>query len=255
MAIVASSVVSLLKAALDAEGSDYYTFDNDYKFAINYSLDQIVRIINAKYGFTKFPEEVLKELIKVRLYRTSKRSRITIADTVWGIVSIHPEAEYDVMTGGVPTPSAVANLYESSLITNCAYYKSKYDAKRLTAEEWEETEENPFSSGYDITAENGIKEYAWMETEDYGLGSSDAAYPTSYQLMIKPILDQKYVGVRYIKMPDRVTTTSSVIEFPSSVLNFIVSYALVFIAIKQGDHTNVYGIGNEQIDAQLMSII
>ena len=48
--ILASDIIADLKAALDAEGSDYYTEAQDYIPAINRAMDYIVTVFNKAFA-------------------------------------------------------------------------------------------------------------------------------------------------------------------------------------------------------------
>lgn len=254
MSITASTIVSQMSAALDAEGSDYYTFANDYMPAINYGIDQVIRVINSKFGGTKFPEESLRELVQARVWRTNVYGRISMPSTTWSVLGVYPEIEYDVhTTGDALLPTAPANKYQSDIITNAVFIRSNYTAKRLNPDEFDDVDSNPLAAGYGTGKSVCIKEYAWCEMETYGLNNADDWYPSGkFEIAIKPILDQKIVGLRILKNPTKVTATNSVLEFPISMQTIITDYALLYIAIKQGDHTNVYGVAVDELDKQLL---
>ena len=60
--IAVSTVIERMQAILDAEGSTRYTFDRDYKPAINYAIEYYCSVFNSAFGNNKLTEENLREL-------------------------------------------------------------------------------------------------------------------------------------------------------------------------------------------------
>ena len=51
--IAVQTVVDRMKSVLDAEGSDRYLFDQDFKPAINSAIDWLVAVFNAAFSDKK----------------------------------------------------------------------------------------------------------------------------------------------------------------------------------------------------------
>jgi len=103
MPIPVSLIIDQCNALLDAEDSDRYTFDEDYKLAINNTQKWLVSLFHRIYG-SKFSEEALKELIKVGVFKASNYSRISItnnpnAPTIFWQYNIDAVAAVNVATG------------------------------------------------------------------------------------------------------------------------------------------------------------
>jgi len=68
---------------VDPNGSDYYTFNLDYKPAIDYATYHLTALIRSLLGSNKFSEEALRELTSIQMFQTSKYSRVNIPDNIF----------------------------------------------------------------------------------------------------------------------------------------------------------------------------
>ena len=92
--ISVQTVIERIASVLDAEDSDRYTFERDFKPAINSSVEWLQAVFNKAFAEKKLSEEDLKELIKVVVFQTSQFSRINldqINDSIWSLMRINPE--------------------------------------------------------------------------------------------------------------------------------------------------------------------
>jgi hypothetical protein len=242
--ITTQSIVTLMEAQLDAEGSDRYLFDQDYRPAINSAKDWIVSIFKHVFADKSVSEESLRDLVFIRVFQTSKFSRInvdkaTLGHDIWSILSVNPNARtYPNST--ILTPSKDE---ESLYRTDLTYLDSETFAKRLSVEEWENMKTNIFAAG-NQSITNSLRSYGYVSPGNYGSTSYDAGGP---EIEISPTLDNKLVGIRYLKYPNDVSLITDNLEFPSSLKEMITKKALNFIAIKQGDGSTLYQITKEDI--------
>lgn len=239
-------------SALDAEGSDRYTFDQDIKIAINSSIEWVVAVFNKAFADKKLSEENLRELIQVVIYQTNAFSRIgfnsiDLGFSVWSIIKINPEAEVYPANATI-TP--VANAYDSLFRSDLSYIKSKYSAKRLTMEQWEDKTDNIFEAGNERMT-NLFKTYSYVNFASY---SSSSYNTTVSEVEIGPAVPNQFVGVSLLKYPSQVALITDTIQFPQVLTNLIVEKTLNFISTKQGDQTNLYGITAKEVQTlvQLM---
>jgi len=98
--IAVTNIIERVIAALDAEGSDRYSFSRDFQPAINYAIEFYVSVFNSAFGENKLSEENLRELVRTRVWQTSQYSRInfSIGDTVeevWSILAVMPRPTID----------------------------------------------------------------------------------------------------------------------------------------------------------------
>ena len=242
-----------MQAVLDAENSDRYTFDQDFRPAINSSVEWLQAVFNKAFAEKKLTEENLRDLIKRVVYQTSSFSRINFDETalgfkIWSLMSVNPEPTVHPAPAVVtPTSSPEQSIYRSDL----SYIRSKYGAKRLTLEEWEENSENVFEAGNNRLT-NSFKSYAFLGWVSYDSSSYNAGGP---ETEIRPEVVNDFVGVTFLKYPTPISLITDFIEFPDTLLDLIYTKALNFISFKQGDQTNLYSVTNQDIFLLVQSMI
>ena len=79
MSIQAQTIIDRCTALLDAEGTDHYKFDKDFKPAINNTQIWLVNLYNRLFGEKRVSEESLMELIVIRVFKVSKYSRLSFS--------------------------------------------------------------------------------------------------------------------------------------------------------------------------------
>lgn len=247
--IVANDLIVKIVAALDAEGSDRYSFDRDFKPAINYAIEYYVAVFNSAFGMKKLSEENLRELTRTRVWQTSKYSRVffdptDIGEEVWSILVIAPEPVLDPQISPLvnPTPEDSIFIPGSSTI----FVKSKYSAARQTFEEWNQSVDNVFMPGNE-TLQNKFKTYAYKNFTHTKEGEAPNQIITEVE--IRPNLDNQLVGITYLVFPQEIAQATDTILFPKTMKNLLIDKALNFISLKQGDGTNLYSIEEREIAA------
>ena len=94
--IPVQTIVDRCNFALDAEGSGRYLFEQDFKPAINSSIEWLVAVFNRVFAEKKLSEENLRELIKTRVFLASAFSRLNLdkdsldGDSLWTILRVMP---------------------------------------------------------------------------------------------------------------------------------------------------------------------
>lgn len=238
--IAVQTVVNRLESVLDAEGSDRYTFKEDYKSAINSSVEWLQAVFNKAFADKKLTEEDLKELIKVTIFQTNQYSRIyvdQITDSVWSLLRINPEA---VTVPAEPALTPQVNPYDSFQRADLTYIKSDKSAKLLSLEQWEENVDNIFTAGNDRML-GSFKSYAYLNYADYGYGVGP-------EIELRPEIPLQFVGVTYLKYPTPVAAITDNIEFPKALINLVYQKAANFISYKQGDQTNLYAVTDKDVN-------
>ncbi len=202
-------------------------------------------MLNEAFAQRKLSPEALTDLTRTRIWQTNNFSRFNYdasalsGEELWTILSIHPEPT--LTSPGVITP--VAN--DVSLVRlDLAFKSSDYSAKRLTYEQWSLNTKNPFLPGNSLLT-NGFKEYSYLDPSTY----SGTNYTPAREYEIRPAVNKKFIGVRYLKRPTPVSLVSDNVEFPATVLNLVVDQALQFISFKQGDGTNLYAVSTRDMDS------
>ena len=238
------AVVDRMKSVLDAEGSDRYLFDQDFKPAINSAIDWLVAVFNSAFSDKKLSEEDLRELVKTSVWQANSFSRIHFDEAalgykIWSILGIFPEPTVYPATQPQPILSAAESLH----ISNLTYIDSQHSAKRLTIEEWNENRKNVFSAGNETLA-NGLKSYAYLGHGNYSSSQYNAG---GEEIQIRPSVAGQFVGVTVLKSPDKVSSVSDNIEFPETVFDLLFQKALNYISYKQGDNTNLFSVTAQDV--------
>jgi len=241
--ILTSDITTKLKALLDAEDSERYTWTQDFKPAIDMGIDYIVSVFNRGFGQNKLSEDSLRELIRRRLYVPSIYNRIqfdggSTNDKLWTIIGVYPEAVSTPVTS--PGSSTENSLLKSSI----SYESSNYSAKRLTSEEWNESKNNPFIAGNNIATCSDVKTYAYRSASDY---QGYSAITSNQEIEIRPSVSGTFVAIEYLRLPVKPTSESSNIELPNFLQDFLVDRSLQYISFKEGDGTNLYSVTDRDV--------
>lgn len=244
MSIPAQTIVSRMASALDAEGSDYYTFDQDYKHAINYSIGWLVSAFNQAFAENKLSPESLRELTKTKVWQANQYSRVAfdsaaVGHDFWTLLAVFPDPVVNQNTGVLP----LADKNKSVLKPDISYVSGQ-SATRLTLEKWGKADDNVFVSGNSLLS-GSLKEYGYLDFGDYS--STSYSNPGLFEISIKPAIPGKLVAIAYVKQPTAVTTINDDIEFPESLTNLIVSAGLKWISAKQGDGSTIYTISDKDV--------
>lgn len=251
--IAVQSIVDLMKFELDAEGSDRYLFDLDFKPAINQSVKWLVSVFNSAMERNKLSAEDLQDLIRTRVWTASTYSRVNfdevaVGHKLWSILSVHPKPNVFPVAS---TPTALPNNYASVFESNVAYTDGYWSAKKLTIEQWDDSRKNVFEAGNELLV-NGLKSYAYKTHINYDTTSS---YAGGKQIEIRPTIAGNFVAITYLKYPEEITLITDDIELPETLTTLVTQKALNFISIKQGDQTSLYGVTETDVNRliQIMS--
>ena len=264
--ITVQEVVDQVAALLDAEGSEHYTFDQDYLPNINGVQDQLLSVIGQLLGARKFTEEGLRELNKVAVFQTNAYGEIDIDECLtqtggqgqlpnpphklWTVVAVYPEfdsaGDTSIITIGVPPPTSLMR-------GGVRFIRPIKDAKRYTQEQHGMLRKNVFMQGNQtLTGE--------MKTYGYFIGSEKrwTALPSvgrTITIFPHTTNQRTLVAVAYLKVPSQVTAITDSIEWPESMRDLIVQMVYRRMAFKQGDGTTAYGLSSVEMNmlAQALS--
>lgn len=237
MSIAVSDIIIDLKAALDAEGSGYYTDAEDFIPAINRAQDFVVAVFNKAFAENKLSEENLRELIDIKLYQLSTSSSLTFTanqlNEVWSITAIYPLPRTSPAAITPLAPSASSQEYAG---TN-HFLGGDKSAKKRTLEDWNDTEGSPFEKGNTIISTGDLVEYAYLP-----FSSQDVT-----NIIIRPDIHDEPCAVAFLMYPARVTTSASTVPLPSVCRNLMSSRALRYIAEKQGDQSTALTVADADV--------
>ncbi len=240
--IPVQTIVDRVTSILDAEGSDRYLFDQDFKPAINLTKDWVVAVFNKAFADKKLSEENLKELVKTKVWTTSTFSRINIDPSVvnvWSILGIIPKP---TVYPAASIPTVGVNPDTSTLETGVSYISSDFSARRLTVEEWNENKNNVFEAGNNILT-TSFTEYAYLNQGDY----SSTNYTTTGEIEVRPSVPTEFVAITYLRYPLDINVIGDGIEFPQTLTDLIVNKVLNYISFKQGDQTNLFSVSGAEV--------
>lgn len=219
---------------LDAENSDRYLFDQDIKPAVNGAIEMVVTALTQAFANNKLAPEKLIELNKTKVWQANSYSRLAfnsqdVGHTMWTLLAIYPKPVVNKTSAFVPN---VQKNSVSKFRPDVTFVRSVRSAKRLTSEEWNENADNAFMAGNSIL-KGSLAEYAYLDASDY----SSSTYPSSVdkaEYTIRPDVSNQFVAMNYLKYPTTVSVIGDSVEFPKSITEAIVTFALRFIATKQG---------------------
>lgn len=242
-----------IRFALDAENSDHYRDDLDIIPAINAAVKWLTSVVNAAYGQNKLGEEFFRELSSSGVFLTSNTSRVSLSvfpNEVWSILGIYANPTTRDIPG-VPVP-VTSDKNRSYYLPNKLHLSSTDPCKRLNIEEWATNYDNPFEAGYQGNQIcDSLKLYAYLNPINY------QGYSPSYltqELEIRPSSQNKEITIFWAKKPSQIVNLSDEINFPYSVFQLLFDKSLNYIAYKQGDQTNIYGVTSQDIQ-QLLTVL
>ena len=232
------------QVGLDAEGADYYNDARDIIPAINAAIEWSIAVINSAMESNKFQGEILREIVRTRIFQPSDLSRISFVpasmgnDVIWTILAVYPEASTYPEN---PTYTSLSTPVSTVVRTDLSYTSSDYNCKRLTLEEWNSNKNNPFVAGSNLTSYVNcpeIKQYAYLNYNDY-TSSGYVVATAPQEIEIRPSAKGQYVAVTYLKMPSTIGAVlgTNDIEFPDTMTNLLYSKSLQYVSYKQGDYS------------------
>ena len=242
--IKTQTIVDRMKSVLDAEGSDRYLFEQDFKPAINSAIDWLVAVFNSAFSDKKLSEEDLRELVKTTIWQANSFSRIyfnqdDLGYKVWSIMAIMPNPVVTPST----SPPALAYPEKSSFRGDLSFVDSFDSASRASLESWNENRKNVFAAGNE-SLDNELRSYAYLGHGDYRSSNYNSG---GVEVQIRPSVAGKFVAVTFLKNPNDVTDITDDIEFPETIIDLLFQKALNFISFKQGDKTNLYSVTERDI--------
>lgn len=251
MGILVSNIVSAMKARIDAEGSERYLFEQDYKPAINASKDVIVTALNQAFAGNKLSPESLRELVKVKVWQANKYSRISydaqaVGYSLWTIFGVYPDPVVNKKNMSIGSEDKSTSTY----LKDVSYISSNQSAKRLTLEEWNENAKNIFVAGNELM-QGELAESAYLEFADYS--SESYTGNRGAEIQIRPSIANGLCAIAFLKYPENISLETDTIEFPESLTELFTDTALNLISVKENGGS-LYQI-SESFVSRLLSLI
>lgn len=252
--ITVQSVVDEMTSALDAEGTDHYRFDLDFKPAITHAIGWVTSVIDSIMGEKKLSEEFFRDLSFAKVFQTNAYSRWVMDENnlghkVWTIFAVHPNP------GVVGNNTSILPLAdaESRYRSDLSPTKMFNFATRLNAEEWAGGAYNPFIDGHVVGDNEPALSWAYINWSNYGGGYTNPE--GGEELEVRPNMNNKFVAVRYARTHPDITVIGDNILFPEPVSELIVNSALMFLSRKQGDNTTMGAESEKELKSLISSYI
>lgn len=242
--IYCQTIVDLCNSVLDAEGSQRYIWNRDFKPALTSANNYLVSIFNAAFAANKLSEESLRELTYAKVWQTSLHSRFTfdskiVGYEIWTILAIYVKIT-TIPTTNVLAPATNESVYKPLI----SFRDSNYSCKRLTAEEWAMRNKNPFMAGSSLITCEDLKEYGFTDFTDYTGGYT--LVNSKYEIEISPAIPGELIAVRFLAVPTPPSLITDNLQFPPSLTNLMVQLTMRFLSQKQGDDFN-YKVSDKEI--------
>lgn len=254
MSILVQTIHNRVLADLDAEGSDRYTFNEDIKHALNAAQETLVTLFNAAFAGNKLTPENLRELTYTKVWRANAFSRVAFNPTdvghqLWSIIAVHPKPKVNkavAMAVGANTNTV------SKFLPDVSYVSATGICKRLSGEQWNDSEKNVFMAGNGIL-KGELVEYGYLDFSNY-TSSSYTGSTDKMEIQIRPDVPNSLVAMTYLKRPTTVSLITDSVEFPESLTELIVEMVCNKLAIKQNNGTNLFGVSARNVDRLVSAI-
>lgn len=228
--ITASDIFNRVKSLLDDDDSGRYTEADDFVPALNAAVEYLTMVFNAGFEQKKIFPEILSELSRTAILAiegtgTTRRIDITtLHPSIWTIFGVDPNPS----VGGSPEV-----LVES---------RDRWAAK-LTLEEWNDKSEDPFSPGTSQVIPGTFVKTAYI-------GPGRYIDSTHVHLFIRPgyaIDDAAKAAIWYLAHPETVTSGSSTLSFPTTIINFLVQKTMYYMAYQHGPESKYLPVTEKEL--------
>jgi len=250
MPILVQDIVNRVASMIDAEGSEYYLFQQDYLPAIIQAQDFVCSVINSELGNKKFSEEIFRDLTYAQVWQASQFSRITIdppmvggVNQIWTILDVIPlPTTYPAFT-----PVTLTNPNYSTIRLDLSHLESEFYATRLSVEEWEWNKRNPFAQGHTPEPNEQASSYAYLMQTNYTSTNyqPQAVGMQPQEIEIRPSVAAQPVTIKYVKVPTQPAAITDNIEFPQFVKEIIVASTAHFMSYKQADQSTLQTLSTQ----------
>jgi len=217
----------------DASTSPRYTYDQDIIPAMNSAINYLVAVFTAGFEAKQIKPEVLHGLIAAKSFDVVKQGVIAKID----VSGLNWNTEVWRLLGVEPNPSLSEEEGEDLL------YSVGKMAKRLTLEEWNHSQEDPFMRGSTAAIPTVFMEAAYTGPGRYFDSTKD-------HILLRPaelIDDGLKVAVYYLKNPTALSTSASTIEFPVSVHGLIVQKTVQYITYQHSSEVKYFQVTDKEV--------
>ncbi len=231
---------AVLSAELDASGSGRYPVPYRIE-CFNYAIRRAATAIGWALAERKAPEEALRELNCTALFQTNSLSGVTLDDptlghVIWNVLAVICSAG---VVGQAPTILALPPSI-SRCRSDLAWNKSGKPCVRISIEQMARTlvDKSGAMPGSEALASNpAMVDHAYCITGT----NAGGGWAAGSELTVLPVSLNKstIVAIHYLKAPTEFTSDTSQVEYPKSMKQQLVDWALSFAAVRQGDNTTL----------------
>ena len=231
MPVSYGQITTIVNARLDANpGNDRYLPEQDLIPAYNSAASRLQYGIGWALANRKGTEEILRDFAHIAIYQTDAFGSILIDDpampwTVANVAAIYVDPDLQV-TGTVNPLPDNQSAYRGDL----AWAGAGKPTHRVTLEQAPIIKTNASMRGNEVLASNPDR-----VTFAYYLQSGRA------WIIPKSVMGRRIVAMAQIKKFVPMTTVNDSFDFPDYVAEFLATWALDFIAVKQD--TQGLGVG------------
>jgi hypothetical protein len=216
--ITAASIFSDVRSLMDDDNSGRYNETADLVPALNKAVSYLVAVFNSAFEAKKISPESLRDLSVTKILAVTgngtKKCDLSTLTDLWTIFGVEP------------SPTVVGGLLSETV--------NRF-ASRLTLEQWNHAQADPFSPGTGVSILSDFVQAAYLGPGKFF--GDDKSY-----LMIRPgsAFTADFVCIWYLKNPSIVATNATVLEFPQSLHSLLVDKTLNAISIQHGSES-LYG--------------
>jgi hypothetical protein len=215
--ILASDLVADLKFLVDDENSDRYSFDNDYKPAINLAVRYIMSAFDKAFERGSLSPSVFSELLYAQItsvaaiplvdgVKVALTNPLFVNEQLWRVVGVDP----------VPIVSGTDYVMAGARL-----------AKFLPILDSGEVNNDPFAEGH-TDAPADLDTYFYTQINTISFDTTPAQY-----LIVRPAPPGS-VAVIVLRNPTKVTLTTTNVEFPYVLYQPLLMKAYKYMMVQAG---------------------
>ena len=248
MAFTVAELDAAVTPVLGDQSTDRYDLDLFRLPAYKAALQRLIALFYPALAQRKNVEENLSELLYTRVFQTNTLAGVTLSPAelgheVWTIAAVYAEVRTLPETQPVILPNSPPD--KSYWVENHTLRPGAKPVRRMTMEQMNVAYNNGSLPGSEKSANGPWRDYGYYIMGNRG---SKVWAPGQWELLITPesLLNRKYVGIAYYKVPPPITAINSVIELPRSMLHIMRDLSLNELGIRQGDGTRLYDVSQQQ---------
>jgi hypothetical protein len=269
--IAFNKVDQQVRARVDAVGTDHYDLNLARIPAVNAAQHLVQSALSSLIEGKKFSGEALRDLNWTAVFQTSEFGQIDldrllgtatinyIPHKLWTVLAVYPEFRSSEAQTLTTDPIPVHSLLRQDV----RFVSPVKAAKHYTQEQWASAQGNIFAPGSPLMTNAKLKEYGYL----LGTRTATNTGPTSQVMMSilgTPPVGRQLVAVSYLKVASTVSEmpleegdtlyTQTMLEWPDSMEELIVTAAHRILSVKQGDGTTLHSLSMEEMGMLLQTV-